>query len=99
MVSMLFGGAVTLIFLALPRHSDEEREILLSYKSYGDGGPEATQIIILGTLTGEGVFYKNNSHGILCEKERRARALAGPGRQDGSRRQARQRASADTVRT
>jgi hypothetical protein len=72
--SMLFGGAVT--FLALPRPSDEEHEILLSYKSYGDGGAEATQIIISGTLTGEGVLHKNNSHIILCEKERQECTVA-----------------------
>jgi hypothetical protein len=71
MASMLFGAAVTLIFLAFPRHSGEEHEIMLSDKSYADRGPDAVQVGISGTLTGEGVAYKNNTYNILCEKERR----------------------------
>jgi hypothetical protein len=68
---MLFGGAVTLVLLGLLRHSDEEREIMLSDKSYWEYGPDPRYILISGTLTGEGIAYKNNTHNILCDKERR----------------------------
>ena len=49
---------------------------MLSEKSYADIGPDALKIEISGTLTGEGISYKNNAHNILCEKERRECAVA-----------------------
>jgi hypothetical protein len=68
LVSCVAFSNVTAIGQSLSQNSPEQ-VIQLLPKTYF----ENDQVInVTGTLTGEGVLFKNNSYTITCEKERRA---------------------------
>lgn len=74
---MRIPGAALLTSLAIVANvgcKDQQKppeEIIFPAKSFFDGGGAGGYVYMTGTLTGEGIPYKNNTAVIVCYRQRR----------------------------
>ena len=59
--------AIGFIAIGCKRDEQVDQQIVFAAKAYYDSGE---YLYIAGTLTGEGVYYKNNTLAVTCYKER-----------------------------
>jgi hypothetical protein len=65
---LAFVGATILLFRQAPGVASRDDDILFASKNFADSGQS---VGISGTLTGDGVGYKNNTIVVYCEKDRK----------------------------
>jgi hypothetical protein len=61
---------IVFLFLQQSAWSAEDDDLIFAPKNFADFGDSV--VGISGTLTGDGIGYKNNTYAIACYKERRA---------------------------
>jgi hypothetical protein len=66
---LAFVGATILLFRQAPGVASRDDDILFAPKNFVDSGDQ--WVGISGTLTGDGVAYKNNTMVVSCEKDRK----------------------------
>jgi hypothetical protein len=66
---LAFVGATILLFRQAPGAASRDDDILFAPKNFADSGDQL--VGISGTLTGDGVAYKNNTMVVSCEKDRK----------------------------
>ena len=66
---LAFVGATILLFRQAPGVASRDDDIIFAPKNFADSGDQ--WVGISGTLTGNGVGYKNNTTVVSCEKDRK----------------------------
>ena len=66
--SLAFVGATILLFRQAPGVTSRDNDIVFAPKNFADNGQSVGSS---GTLTGDGVAYKNNTTVVYCEKDRK----------------------------
>jgi len=64
--------AIVLVALGCTRHAELDQQIVFASKAFYDSAETTGEgyVYVAGTLSGEGVAYKNNTVAVTCYKDR-----------------------------